>query len=81
MTDDVFLRRVRHPEPLLEALASDVVDLLERLPSAMRTPKAIGEVATLYQLPYAYILDELERRVRARRTARTPEKGPLNAES
>ena len=74
MSDDgVYVRRVRSPEPMLEALARQVVDEVERwkgdgLTVSMGT---VVKLASEAGVPLDYILDERERRVRA---ARTPEK-------
>lgn len=58
-----YLRRVRNPDPLLQILASEAADVVERLGASVRL------VAQQFGVPTDYILDELERRVRARQQA------------
>jgi hypothetical protein len=70
-----FLRE-RAVEALLEALARSAVDALEQLPRAQRTPYQVRQLCERYSVPYAYIIAELQRRVRVNAAAqlRTPEK-------
>jgi hypothetical protein len=77
MADDETHLRIPRPEPLLEALARSVVDALEQLPRAQRTPFQVRQLCDHYSVPYAYVIAELQRRVRAHAAAhlRTPEKG------
>lgn len=76
MADDETYLRITRPEPLLEALARSAVDVLEQLPTAQRTPFQVRQICERYSVPYAYIIAELQRRVRTHAAAhlRTPEK-------
>ena len=59
-------RRVQDPEPMLEALARQVVDELERWKAdglAVRLSTAIA-LAQEYGVPLDYVMAERERRVR-----------------
>lgn len=78
MSDDgVYLRRVKDPNPLLEALARQALDSYEQQTAMVGGERGLGDVARLadnalrFGVPLAYLLDERERRVRA---GRTPEK-------
>lgn len=65
MSDEVYVRRVRTPNPILQQLARQVVDELP--PAARVAPWNLGAIATASAaagVPFAYVLDELERRVR-----------------
>jgi len=66
MSDDgaVYLRRVKDPNPLCEQLARQVADAIG--PQAVARPRALAAAAALAGVPIAYVLDELERRVRER---------------
>lgn len=58
---EVYLRRVRNPEPMLVALAAQAVDDY----FASKTSRSIVLQAQAFGVPLGYVLDELERRVRA----------------
>lgn len=69
MADDrAYLRRVAHPDPLLQQLAEQAVDLLERWAAGGATiqPSHIAAVATDAGVPIAYVLDAREARNRRR---------------
>lgn len=64
-----YVRRVRTPDPLLEQLAAQAVDGIEDpslkwtdLPRLVAAAQGVG-------VPLAYVLDEIERRARARQQA------------
>lgn len=64
--NDVYLRRVRDPNPLLEAIARGMLDQLEEsqaqgLPVTFDT---LCRTAREFGVPLDYVLDERERRVR-----------------
>jgi hypothetical protein len=67
-TDRCYLRRVRESNPLQEELARQAVDAIERTTAPGTTARfyALAEAADEVGVPIAYVLDELERRVRER---------------
>ena len=70
--DEVYLRRVKDPNPMLEELARQVVDMLERIEQRWPgrvSPRVLADTAHMVGVPNDYVLDERERRVRAARTA------------
>lgn len=70
MSDDgVYLRRVRDPNPMLQELARQVVDTIDRWELEVGSPVRFAAVAALAAdagVPLDYVLDERERRVRER---------------
>jgi hypothetical protein len=72
--DEVYCRRVRDPNPMLEQLARQVVDTVETLERerAGRSVSMVAIASTAHELgvPIEYVLDERERRVRERRDTR-----------
>jgi len=73
MDDGVYLRRVKHPSPLLEDLARQVADQIGQ--KGRLHPSALAAAAAGAGVPFAYVLDELERRVRDGRDAEGLERG------
>lgn len=70
----VYLRRVKDPNPMLEELARQVCDQIDKWEAEVGSPVrpiVVGVLAADAGVPLEYVLDERERRVRA---ARTPEK-------
>lgn len=65
--DDVYLRRVRDPNPLLQDLARQACDTWWALAPAHRTFGALLGQARFLGVPFDYVLDEVERRERAER--------------
>lgn len=55
-----YLRRVRHPDPLFQILASEAADAVEKLGASPRL------MAQQCGVPVDYVLEELERRARER---------------
>lgn len=66
--DDVYLRRVRDPNPMLEQLARQVCDQYELVVYPARDPVAnyrtLAVLAAEAGVPIDYVLDERERRAR-----------------
>jgi hypothetical protein len=69
MSEIAFIRRVRHPNPVLEELARQAVDELETQAYLKDDSSGsfvrIADLAHRYGVPFEYVLDERERRVRA----------------
>lgn len=65
MSADVFLRRVKHPDPVRLELARQAVDALEAGRS-VHVFRALRAAAERFGVPVDYLLDERERRVRER---------------
>ena len=66
MTDEAFIRRVKDPNPMLQELARQAVDVLEAKHDA-GTFLSVTGVSRELGVPLEYVLDERERRVRERR--------------
>ena len=69
MTDDgVYLRRVRAPNPMLDELARQILDDIDRHGPVSRDPvrnfRYLCQAAEMAGVPLAYVLDERERRAR-----------------
>ena len=68
MSDDVYMRRVRDPNPMLEQLAGQVLEEYERHVRPSRDARVnfalLSHIAYAYACPIDYVLDERERRVR-----------------
>lgn len=68
MTDGVYLRRVRDPNPILAELARQAVDELEAQVHLKNQSHAsfmrLADIAHRFGVPIEYVLDERERRVR-----------------
>lgn len=59
--DQVYLRRVRDPEPLMLQLAATAVDSFK---GVRPRPALLAAVSRETGVPLAYLLDEIERRAR-----------------
>lgn len=68
MAEQTYLRRVRRHNPMLQQLAEQAVDTIQRVtqPGTPARFFALAEAAREYGVPLDYVLDELERRVRER---------------
>jgi hypothetical protein len=66
MMTEVYLRRVRDPQPLQQDLARQAVDAIQRTTRPGTTARfyALAEAADEFGVPLDYVLDELERRCR-----------------
>lgn len=59
-----YLRRVRDPNPLMQDLASQAIDSLDGVGASDHF--RLRRAADQFGVPLAYLLDEVERRVRER---------------
>lgn len=69
MSGDVYLRRVRDPEPLAVELARQAADEVERKHREYGLQPSTSSIVTAAHavgVSYALVLDELERRIRER---------------